>query len=136
MLRLHDPSALQLVEDPDVRRLMERRFSQILDGEPYDPDRHGEWILVEPGDGGDALEEQSGCPVMSNPYAEVRFGDPEFVPVCEVLEEHAGCYEMVFILNDDGFGVTFFIPKSPGIDAELLSMCATFAVPSAEYTAR
>jgi hypothetical protein len=41
---------------------------------------------------------------------------------------------LVLILSDDGAGVTFFIPKSPGIDTELLSMCATFAVPAAGIT--
>lgn len=132
MLRLHDPSSLDRVTDPDVRRLIELRFAQILDGEPYDP----EWILVEPGDGVSALEEAVGVPIVTNPYAEVRFGHPEFVPVCEVLEEHATCYELVYILSDDGFGVTIFIPKALGVDAELLSLCAAFAVPSADLPSR
>lgn len=136
MLRLHDPSSLDRVADPDLRRLIELRFSQVLDGEPYDPERHGEWLLVEPGDTGEALEEATGVPILSNPFAEVRFGHADFVPVCEVLEQHATCYEMVFLMSDDGAGVTFFIPKSPGIDAELLSLCAAFAMPSAHSTSR
>ena len=136
MLRLHDPSSLDRVADPDLRRLIELRFSQVLDGEPYDPERHGEWLLVEPGDTGEALEEATGVPILSNPFAEVRYGQLDFLPVCEVLEEHATCHEMVYILNDDGAGVTFFIPKSPGIDAELLSLCAAFATQSADSPSR
>ena len=136
MLRLHDRASWDRVTDADLRRLIELRFSQVLDGEPYDPERHGEWILVEPGDTGEALEEATGVPILSNPFAEVCFGRPEFVPVCEVLEEHRTCYEFGILLSDDGAGVTFFIPKSPGIDAELLRMCAAFAVPATDLTSR
>jgi hypothetical protein len=56
-----------------------------------------------------------------------RFGHPDFTPSCETPEEHPGCYEMVFILNDDGFGIEIFIPKTGGIDADLLAMCAEYA---------
>ena len=58
-----------------------------------------------------------------------RFGHPDFAPSFEALEEHSGCYEMVFILNDDGFGISIFIPKTGGIDADLLAMCAMYAEP-------
>ena len=37
---------------------------------------------------------------------------------------------MVFILNDDGFGIEIFIPKTKGIDADLLAMCAMYAEPA------
>jgi len=52
------------------------------------------------------------------------------VPACEVIEDHGHCHEMVFVLSDEGTGVILFVPKQPGIDPELLSMCAAFAVPS------
>jgi len=130
MLRLRDRSSLLRVEDPDLRRLIERRYAELVEDDTIDPDILGEWFLAEPGDTGEALEEASGVSLLTNPYAEVRYGHPEFVPVCDVLEEHATCYELVFILNDDGQGVTIFIPKSSGIDAELLSLCAAFAVPA------
>ena len=71
-------------------------------------------IVVEPGDTAEALEEESGCPILRNFFDDVRFGDPDFSPSFEALEEHAGCYEMVFILNDEGFGVAIFVPKSKG----------------------
>ena len=136
MIRIRGPDQARRVDDPAVRRLVEQRFAEICDGEAYDRDEHGEMFVVEPGDTVAALEEGSGCSILSNPFDEARFGDSDFVPVCEVLEEHAGCYEMVFILSDDGFGISFFIPKSPGIDAELLAMCAQFAGPMPDQAAR
>jgi hypothetical protein len=35
---------------------------------------------------------------------------------------------MVYIFNDEGFGVDVFITKRPGVDGELLLMCAEYAV--------
>lgn len=48
-----------------------------------------------------------------------------------MLEEHAGCYELVYVPGDGGDGgVNIIIPKSEGrdagIDADLLAMCAMF----------
>ena len=44
--------------------------------------------------------------------------------------EHDTCYEMVFVPGDGDFGIVIFIPKHPGIDAELLALCAEYAVPA------
>jgi len=129
VLIVNSPQVALSIEDPDVRRLVWRRFQQITAGEVYDYDRHGELIVVEPGDTVAALEEESGCPILSN-YDGARFGDPDFWPSVEAIEDHAGCYEIVVILNDDGFGVALFIPKQLGIDPDLLAMCAKHSQPA------
>lgn len=129
MLVLRSPEVASRIADAGIRRLVEQRFAQILNGEPYDSDLHGYMILVEPGDSVSALEEESGCPILHNLFDDAHFGDPEFTPAAEAVEEHSTCYEIVFILNDDGFGIEIFIPKVEGIDPELLTMCATYAVP-------
>jgi hypothetical protein len=136
MIPIRGPTDSSLVTDPDVRRLVQRRFDQICDGEVYDYDRHGELIVVEPGDSVAALEEASGCPILHNPYERTRFGQPDFSPVFEAIDEHVACFEIVAILNDDGFGVAMFVPKHPDIDPELLSMCAEFSVPAADTPPR
>ena len=130
MLILRDPAMARSITDPDIRALVQQRFREICAGEPYDYDQHGYTIVVEPGDSVDALEEESSCPILRNLFDKTRFGDPDFAPSCEALEEHPTCYEMVFILNDDGFGISIFIPKTKGIDADLLAMCAMYAEPA------
>ena len=87
-------------------------------------------IVVEPGDTVAALEEECGCPILRNLFDEVRFGEPGYAPSFEHLEDHGQCYEMVFILSDDGSGVSVFVPKVKGIDAELLKLCAAYAAPA------
>jgi len=86
-------------------------------------------LVVEPGDTVEAIERESGCPMLRNTFDDARFGDPEFTPAAEVIEEHSNCYELVFIFSDDG-GVEIFVPKVDGIDPELLAMCRQFAVPA------
>jgi hypothetical protein len=81
-------------------------------------------IVVEPGDEIAALERESGCPILHELFGEARFGDPEFSPATEALEEHASCYELVFIFSDEGAGVLIFVPKVDGVAPELLAMCA------------
>ena len=136
MIRIRGPDAVGQIGDPVVRRLVEERFDQVLNGDQYDPEIHGEMIVVEPGDSLCDLENETGLPIATNPFDDVRFPDPAFTPVCEALEEHAACYEMTFILTDDGCGVSLFIPKQLGIDAELLALCARFSVPAFDPATR
>jgi hypothetical protein len=131
VLIVNSPQVALSIEDPDVRQLAWRRFQQITAGEVYDYDRHGELIVVEPGDTVAALEEACGCAILHNPFDGTRFGDKDFAPVFEAIEEHAGCFEIVAILNDDGFGVALFVPKRPGVAPDdLLEMCARHAQPA------
>ena len=131
MIRIRGPDQTRRINDSDIRRLVERRLAEVCDGEPYDPDVHGEMIVVEPGDTLQSLEERSGCPIAGNPFDDSRFPDPDFVPVCEYLEEHSHCFEMMFLFSDDGAGINFFIPKQ-GIDADVLALCARYSVRAPE----
>lgn len=130
MLILRDPALAVDIAHPGIRNLVEQRFVEICAGETYDYDLHGYMIVVEPGDGVAALEKESNCPILRNLFDDARFGDLDFAPCFEVLEDHPGCYEMVFIFSDSGFGIVFFIPKQKGVDADLLAMCAEYAVPA------
>lgn len=134
MLVLRGPALAVRITDPDMRALVEQRFTEIQAGEPYDYDTHGYSIVVEPGDTVEALENETGYPILGSLFDDSRFGDPEYAPSFEALEEHPSCFEIVFILSDDGFGFTVFVPKADGIDAVLLSMCARYAIPASALT--
>ena len=130
MLVLRDPSTASSIAADDLRELVEQRFDDICDGEDFDPDLHGQFIVVEAGDSVDVLEEESGCPILRGYIGNARYGDPEFKPVFECLEEHDTCYEMVFVPGDGDFGIVIFIPKQEGIDPDLLTLCAEYAEPA------
>lgn len=132
MLRLFEPKAVTRIADPDIRRLVAKRFVEISAGEAYDVDLHGYMIVVEPCDTVAALEEECGSPILHNLFDDTRFGEPGYAPSFEHLEDHGHgqCYEMIFIMSDDGSGVSIFIPKGKGIDAELLKLCNAYAAPA------
>ena len=135
MIVVRSPTETTAIDDQEIKALVDLRFTQIWIGEQYNAEQHGYMVVVEPQDTTDLIEQETGCPILTNPYQETRFGDPDFSPLCETLEEHHGkngtiCYEMLFILNDDGFGITVFIPKKEGVSGDLLALCAQFATPA------
>ena len=88
-------------------------------------------VIVEPGDTVEQLEQAVGLPLLRSLFDDVPYGDPDFTPCFDILEEHTDgkrrIYEMVFISNDDGFATTVFVPAAEGIPTDLLAMCRSFA---------
>ena len=74
MIVLRDPQATSQITDPYIRELVSLRWSQILAGEPYDYDRHGYMVVVEPGDTVEQLEQEIGLPILHGLFDDVPFG--------------------------------------------------------------
>ena len=121
MLILKSPSSFDSITDPDILKLVKLRHSQLGD------EMFVSVIIIETGDSLSDIENEIGFFVMTNLFDDVRYPDPDFVPCFEVLEDHGGCYEMVFIFGDGDDAIEIFIPKD-GVDPLLLSMCSQFAV--------
>ena len=88
MIVLRDPAATSQITDPYIRDLVSLRWSQVLAGEPYDYDRHGYMVVVEPGDTVEQLEQEIGLPILHGLFDDVPFGDDDFAPCFDILEEH------------------------------------------------
>ena len=121
MLKIQNLSQLNLVTDPDILKLVKLRHYQLGD------EMFSSVIIVEAGDTVQDIEQEIGFSILTNLFEDVRYPDPDFVPCFEVLEDHGGCYEMVFIFGDGDDAIEIFIPKD-GVDPLLLSMCSQFAV--------
>ena len=120
-----------------VRSLLAQRFAELSQDEPYDPALHGFFVVVEAGDSLDDIERACGCKLLSKRYGPARFGDADFVPDWEFCEFHAadgspGCFEAVFVLSDDGFGVVLVTPDVDDVNPALRTMCRTFALAEPE----
>ena len=126
MLILKSPSSIDSITDPKILKLVKMRHDQLGD-EMFDS-----VIIIEAGDSLSDIEEEIGFSILTNLFDNVRFPDPDFVPCFEVLEDHGGCYEMVFIFGDGDDAIEIFIPKQ-GVDNELLAMCSQYAVSITEY---
>ena len=121
MLKIQNLSQLNLITDPNILKLVKMRHDQLGD-EMFDSA-----IIIEAGDSISDIEQEIGFSILTNLFDDVRYPDPDFVPCFEVLEDHGGCYEMVFILSDADDAIEIFIPKH-SVDNELLAMCSQFAV--------
>ena len=121
MLKILNTSQLNTIIDPDIHKLVTLRLTQLGSTFP------SPMIIMQTGDCLSDIEKEIGFPILTNLFDDISYPDPDFIPFCEVLEDHGGCYEMLFILGDGDEAVEIFIPKT-GVDSELLSMCADFAV--------
>jgi hypothetical protein len=122
------------VESPEIRDLIAARIAALIEDEPYHADMHGRFVVWDTGDTIDDLSRVLSFSALSNRFTGVNFGELGFTPSFELVEEHPTCFEMVFVLSDDGYGVIAFIPKSLDADATLLAMCRQYAIPVQEST--
>jgi hypothetical protein len=119
MIPLRDPGDLPLVEDLEIRALIAQRFEDYAQGEPYDPTLHARPFLVQTGYSREAIGTATGCCLTPAAF--------------DVLEEHDACFELVFAEGDAG--TVIFIPKTEGIDADLLAFCRAHAEPAPDLKA-
>jgi len=126
---IRDPADAASMADPELRTLVQKTIAALSEDYPYDPDVLGYFLIVEPGDSLASINAQIGFDILANKWTGIRYDQPGYTQAFEVLEEHAGYWEMVFIISDDGFGIEVFIPKTTDI-SDLLVMCARYAVPA------
>ena len=114
--------ALSLPIDLRLKQLLLDRRDQ-LGGDITDIAR---FIVVQPGDSFKALEQELGFDIFQDADG-VNFGDPGFSGRWEWLAYHGHCFEMVFILTDDGFAHVVLIQDSPMQNRRLRLLCLTHA---------
>jgi hypothetical protein len=106
---------------------IEERMACMAQDEPFDPDLHGQIVVIEAGDSLDDISSAIDFNILTNSFTGLRFGEPGYEPTFEVLEESPDCYELVFTHGDGDDGIVIFIPKVVGIDPELLAYCRMYA---------
>ena len=112
-----------------IHHFLEQRFQAITDGEELDPDIHGHALVIEPTDTmASLLADSEGCILRG--LTDIG----PFVMPPESVEEHPEFYDLVFVPGDGDYAVTVVVPREPGIDAQLLTLCAQIATPApSEY---
>ena len=120
MLSIHNINQLPPNLDSNLLNLITLRLDQLGDIDPP-------IYILETDDIISDIESQLGCPILTNLFNSLTYPDPDFVPCFEVLEDHGDFYEMVFILSDGDDATLIFIPKTEGMDSQLLSMCSDYS---------
>jgi hypothetical protein len=123
LIVLHDNSSIDQISNNAIKVLIRKRIDSLNELDAADLCN----ILVV--EGSDTLESLSALltfNILCNRFTGIRFDQEGFTPSFEFIEEFPSCFDMVFVLSDDGFGVELLIPKEEGINSELIEMCRTF----------
>lgn len=128
---IRNESNIREVGDPDLQGLILRCTEELAE---Y-MDNFQElvvFVIFQAGDDLADLEAVLGFSVLANRFNGVPFGHIDFTPSWDVLTEHPGYYELVYVLDDSGAGVEVFISKEEGVQKELKEMCRRYAVPEVD----
>ena len=114
----HPNEVLAFLENyPDscVTALIQQRL-EVLTDEDTSMEELVIFVILGPSEGIEKLQSQMSVQVLSDLGA----------PLWEVIEEHATCYELVFVLSSSGFGTLVFVPKGEAA-SDILALCQQHA---------
>lgn len=117
--------ALNSPIDSRLKQLLAKRVDQL--GDDYPLDELVNFTVVTPGDTAADLEAAIGFSVFQNPADGSRWGEPDWTPGWEWIEDHGFAWELCFIMDDSGFGHVIVLVKSPAADTQLMRPCAEYA---------
>ena len=103
-------AAVTAFDDPGLSALIATRIEELSEYEDYDLGDLVNIFVIEPGDALTDIDAELGFVLMDRPI--------------DVLESHHGWYEITVVLSDEGFGDVLYVAKQPGVDPDLLAMCA------------
>jgi hypothetical protein len=117
MIVLRDAASMRkAVNDcayPTLTPILAKRIEQLNVGAEEDISEVVHFIIVEPGDQPEQLDRELGWPMFINPEDGTRFGQPDFTPSHEWVEDHGSWIEIVFMLTD-AFGIAVLVQNDPG----------------------
>ncbi|MBA3510455.1 hypothetical protein [Sphingomonas sp.] len=114
--------ALNLPIDLRLKRLLIERRDQ-LGGEIAG---HARFVLFGARDRPCWLEEALGFSIFQNAGDGTWYGDPDYSPGFDTLEDHGFCYELTFEFTAD-FTHVILIERVPGVHRDVLEFCAKYA---------
>lgn len=129
MIVVRNLQSTHQIRNPAIRELVKQRIND-LGGDAFDATELGFFIVLETADTIEAISATVGFNILHNRFTGIRFDATGFTPSFEFIEEFPSCFDMVFVLDDSGFGVELFVCKGEGIDADLLAMCRMYAFTS------
>lgn len=126
---IRDAADLDALGDPFLRALITSRLADMTQGDDYDPDVHGFFVVMQDNDALPAVEAVVETTLLRNPVTGVEYGQADFSPIFEYVGAHTDWFEIVIVPGYGDFGVVLFVPRQPDVDARLLALCAEYAVP-------
>lgn len=126
MIVVRNLQSANQISNPAIRALVQQRINN-LGGEAFDAESLGYFLVVEAADTIEAISAKVGFNILHNRFTGIHFDATGFTPSFEFIEEFTLCFDMVFVIDDSGFGIEIFVPKEEGVDADLTAMCRMYA---------
>ena len=125
--RDHDAlNRLARTRDPfDLHLLIQERLPPQTSPESNDLAAWMSVIVMDRDDTPLALEQQLGFSILHNRWNGLACDHPDFTPSWDAFELGGHWYVLTFILNDDGFGIVVFVPRTSV--HELTALCDRYA---------
>lgn len=115
--------ALSLPLESQLRRLLEARIA-ALDADLLNLTH---FLVVQPGDIEEAIEQEVGFSPLTSPWDGSRYGEARFQPMWAFVHDHGGWFELVHTAGDEGFAFVLLIADDPGTHPRLLALCREYA---------
>lgn len=129
MKTIRAPTDVGIITHVGIKTIVDQRICELRLIPPETLQDLGVFIVAEVGDTVNQLEQAAGCGLFYD-LDGTPYGDPEFSPSFEWVEHHTDlqCFEMLFIMTDDGYFTVLFIPDTPEMPTDLIKLCRDFAL--------
>ncbi len=133
MLSLHEKSHFTHLSDyspqPAVAALLNLRIAQLTRADGIDLSDATHFLVIQPGDTMATVKQEVGFTPLTNLSDGSSYGSADFTPSWEWIENHYGCFELVYIVSNDGFAFVLIVEDRPGVDPALLALCRRYCNP-------
>lgn len=135
MITIYDSADMERVLsgpiDPDLKAILLGRLAVLYpEFADFDLSDLAHFIIVEPGNKIDTIEQELGISIFINIIDDIRFPDPAFEPSWEFCIARNGWFDLTFALCDSGLGLCLLVPDADGVEPSLLQLCRAYATPA------
>ena len=115
--------------DPDLKAILLGRLELLADFSEWDLADLAHFLVCQPGDSIDAIENELGISPFINLVDGARYPDAAFVPSFEFCIARKGYFDLTFCRNDAGLANCLLVPDQDGLEPVLLELCREYATP-------
>ena len=133
MIIIYDSADMQRVLsgpiDPDLKAILLGRLELLADFSDWDLADLAHFLVCQPGDSIDAIENELGISPFINLVDGARYPDPAFDPSWEFCIARKGYFDLTFCRSDAGLANCLLVPDRDDIEPTLLELCRLYATP-------
>lgn len=100
---------------PEIASILRVHADRLAEFDNFELSDLALFAIIQPGDTLESVEDALNWRLTD--------GDGGFIQPPEIVSRHAGWYEVVFILSDDGYGLVLLLPIQGGTEPKLLAAC-------------